>query len=231
MQLSLFYPLFLRQPQRQNQDIQYYNILQEIRLGNIYINIWNYLYQKVREFNHQNALNIINIVRYKQTTNRINNIICNMLPVNEDKFIISTAIDFINGERYNPNDSQKLFKKKTNLPSYLRLQQGARIMYLKNNLIEQNICNSTIGIVTDINLESLQVRIAFSIMGEIINIQIKKETATFTIDRKPSSRYQFPLQNAFAFTVYKTQGLTLPEISLCLDQQIFSASQVYVALS
>jgi hypothetical protein len=58
------------------------------------------------------TLNITNIIRYKQTADRINNIICNMLPVNEDKFIISTAIDFINGEQYNPNDSQKLFKKK-----------------------------------------------------------------------------------------------------------------------
>jgi len=104
-------------------------------------------------------------------------------------------------------------------------------MYLKNNLIEQNICNGTIGIVTDINLESLKVRIAFSVMGGIIDIEIKKETTTFIIDGKPSSRCQFPLQNAFALTVHKTQGLTLPEISLCLDQQIFSAGQAYVALS
>jgi hypothetical protein len=32
---KLFYPLFLRQPQRQNQDQAYYNALQEIRLGKI----------------------------------------------------------------------------------------------------------------------------------------------------------------------------------------------------
>ncbi|CAI2198577.1 5564_t:CDS:1, partial [Funneliformis geosporum] len=29
---KLFYPLFLKQPQRQIQDLQYYNALQEIRL-------------------------------------------------------------------------------------------------------------------------------------------------------------------------------------------------------
>jgi hypothetical protein len=232
---KIFYPLFLKQPQRQNQDIQYYNILQEIRLGKISLNTWTSLYQKAEMFDHQKplnvALNITNIVGYKQTANRINNIICNMLPVNEDKFLISSAIDFINGQQYNPDDSQKLFKNKTNLPSHLRLQQGVRVMYLKNNLIEQNICNGTIGIVTDINLESLKVRIAFSVMGGIIDIEIKKETTTFIIDGKPSSRCQFPLQNAFALTVHKTQGLTLPEISLCLDQQIFSAGQAYVALS
>jgi hypothetical protein len=31
--------------------------------------------------------------------------------------------------------------------------------------------------------------------------------------------------------VHKTQGLTLPEISVSLDQQIFSVGQAYVALS
>ncbi len=54
-----------------------------------------------------------------------------MLPVTENKFLISSAIDFINNQQYNPDDSQKLFKKKTNFPNYLHLQQGACVMYLK----------------------------------------------------------------------------------------------------
>jgi len=32
-------------------------------------------------------------------------------------------------------------------------------------------------------------------------------------------------------TIHKTQGLTLPEVTLFLDNQIFSAGQVYVALN
>jgi ATP-dependent exoDNAse (exonuclease V) alpha subunit len=39
------------------------------------------------------------------------------------------------------------------------------------------------------------------------------------------------LQNRFAFTVHKTQGLTLPRVSLALDGNIFSPGQAYVALS
>src|SRR5436190_901329 len=104
-------------------------------------------------------------------------------------------------------------------------------MYLKNNLIEQNICNGTVGVVTDINLENLEVRVAFSIIGGFVDIVIKKETVTFQVDGKQASRCQFPLQNAFALTVHKTQGLTLPEVSLSLDNQMFSAGQAYVALS
>ena len=104
-------------------------------------------------------------------------------------------------------------------------------MYLKNDLTEHKICNGTIGVITDINLENLEVRVAFSVVGGIVDIGIKKETVTFLIDGKPSSRCQFPLQNAFALTVHKTQGLTLPEVSLSLDNQMFYAGQAYVALS
>ena len=101
---KLFYPLFLRQPQRQIQDKEYYNALQEIWLGKISSTTWNLLYQKASIFDHQKpidtALNITNIVGYKQTANQINNVICNMLPVNENKFLISLAIDFINRSKY-----------------------------------------------------------------------------------------------------------------------------------
>jgi len=159
-------------------------------------------------FDHQKpldvTLNITNIVGYKQTADRINRVIYNMLPVNENKFLISTATDFISEQQYDPDDSQRLFKQKTNLPNHLRLQQGARVMYLKNDLMKQNICNGTVGIVTDINLDALEVKIAFSVKGGIVNIGIKRETATFTIDGKLLSRCQFLLQNAFALTVHKT---------------------------
>jgi len=52
-------------------------------------------------------------------------------------------------------------------------------MYLKNNLIEHNICNGTVGVILDINLDPLQVRIAFSVMGEIVDIGIKKKHLHF----------------------------------------------------
>lgn len=80
--------------------------------------------------------------------------ICNILPINKNKFLINSAIDFINGESYNPEESEKLLKSKTNYPNYVRLQQGIQVMYLKNDLSEHKICNGTIGIITDVNLEN-----------------------------------------------------------------------------
>ena len=63
---KLFYPLFLSQPQRQIKDKEYYDALQEIRLGEISSTTWNLLYQKANTFDHQKpintALNTTNIV-------------------------------------------------------------------------------------------------------------------------------------------------------------------------
>jgi len=39
------------------------------------------------------------------------------------------------------------------------------------------------------------------------------------------------LQNAFAVTVYKTQGLTLPHSTILLDTSMFANGQAYVAMS
>jgi ATP-dependent exoDNAse (exonuclease V) alpha subunit len=45
------------------------------------------------------------------------------------------------------------------------------------------------------------------------------------------SRTQLPLQNAFALTVHKTQGLTLDQIIISLDEGMFSPGHAYTALS
>src|ERR1044071_3569127 len=118
-----------------------------------------------------------------------------------------------------------MFKPKTNLPSSVRLQPGARVMYLNNSLIEQGICNGTIGIITDIDLSNQSVRVAFSIRGSIIDTTIYKQTHYFDLYGSNCHRTQFPLQNAFALTVHKTQGLTLSKVSLALDENIFSPGQ------
>ena len=68
------------------------------------------------------------IVGLRETAEQINRTICNALPVENDKFLISEAIDFINGVQLSSEESQPNFKQKTNLPSSVRLQQGARVV-------------------------------------------------------------------------------------------------------
>lgn len=154
--------------------------------------------------------------------------VCNTLPVPNDRFLISKTIDIVDSLQWNTSFSDQLFKSKTNLPSYVRLQPGARVMYLNNSLIEHGICNGTIGIITDVNLIEESVWVAFSIRGSIIDINIFKQTHYFQLNGSNSHCIQFPLQISFALTVHKTQGLTLPKVSLALDGNIFSPGPDYM---
>ncbi|RGB43381.1 hypothetical protein C1646_749956 [Rhizophagus diaphanus] len=129
----------LKEPQRQNQDMQYYNALQKIKFGNIFITTWTLLYKKKNNFNYYKPLNTIlnikNIVEYNQIATlfviymlpemKINYKLVSCKSINillslNSYSPISSAIDFIDNQQYNPDDAQKLFKKKlTLLSSYL----------------------------------------------------------------------------------------------------------------
>jgi ATP-dependent exoDNAse (exonuclease V) alpha subunit len=56
-------------------------------------------------------------------------------------------------------------------------------------------------------------------------------TRYFTINGIGYSRTQYPLQNAFALTVHKTQSLSIDNLSVSLDSSLFSVGQAYTALS
>ena len=62
-------------------------------------------------------------------------------------------------------------------------------------------------------------------------IEIQPEVNYFTINGNHTSRRQFPIQNCYALTVHKTQGLTLNNASVSWDDQMFSAGQAYTALN
>jgi ATP-dependent exoDNAse (exonuclease V) alpha subunit len=105
-------------------------------------------------------------------------------------------------------------------------------MHLNNSLIAQGICNGTIGVITDVDPQDECARVAFSVKGSIlVDVDIYKLTHYFELNGSNCRRTPFPLQNCFALTVHKTQGLTLPIVCLALDQNIFSPGQAYVALS
>ena len=103
-------------------------------------------------------------------------------------------------------------------------------MFLNNKLFDDEICSGTIGIVTDV-IDDTSVKVIFPIFTSINKVIIQKETIYFDIDRKRALRQQFPLQNTFALTAHKVQGLTLPHVSTNVDETIFAEGQVYVAMS
>ena len=96
---TLFYPLFLSTSQRQQTDNRFYQMLQEIRTGNITPEIWQILERRHSEFLTRPAtdtfLNTTNIVGFRETAQQINRMVCNILPVPDEKFLIFQSTDII----------------------------------------------------------------------------------------------------------------------------------------
>ena len=74
-----FFPLFLTRPQRQQNDLSFYNILQEIRIGKISENSKNLILAKI-ETDAENVVddfyNTTHIVGTRQTASEINRLFC-----------------------------------------------------------------------------------------------------------------------------------------------------------
>ncbi len=172
------------------------------------------------------------IVNTRQAANTINQTLCDHLPFDDtcNEPINSLAKDTLDFEILNNQHTISQFKHQTNLPESVHLQEGARVMFLNNKLFTDQICNGTIGIVTKI-VDEVNVEVTFPTFTSINKVIVKKETTYFEIDGRRASRQQFPLQNAFALTVHKVQGLTLPHVTISVDETIFVEGQVYVAMS
>jgi ATP-dependent DNA helicase PIF1 len=227
--------LFLTRPQRQQNDLSFYNILQEIRIGKISENSKNLILAKI-ETDAGNIVgdsyNTTHIVGTRQAASEINRLFCESLPFDEtcDEPIISISEDTLDFEVLGEGHTDNQFKHATNLPKEVHLQEGARVMFLNNKMFDESICNGTVGVITRL-VDDENVEVTFPTFDSVVKIVVQKETSYFEIDGKRASRKQFPLQNAFSLTVHKTQGLTLPHVTISIDENIFAEGQAYVALS
>ena len=96
---QLFYPLFLHKSQRHHEDEEFYRMLEEIRFGIISDITWAKLISKAEIYNNNQSsdslLTTTHIVGYRESSNQINNTICNLLPVNNNKYMLAKSIDFL----------------------------------------------------------------------------------------------------------------------------------------
>ncbi|CAG8841741.1 588_t:CDS:1, partial [Racocetra persica] len=86
-------------------------------------------------------LNTTHIVGYRKTTELINRTICTSIPTHKDKVLISDCVDIIDDQICSTNLKHREFANKTNLPSTIRIQPRARIMFLNNSQYRHHIAN------------------------------------------------------------------------------------------
>lgn len=147
--------------------------------------------------------------------------------VGEEKVFIGT----ISGEF-------KLEDKNLPAPLHLTLKRDARVMFTKNDG-QKRWVNGTLGIVRDYT--DSKISIEFDDRGRgIVDVErVSWDQYRFRYDEEEERvktevvgyYEQFPLQPAWAITIHKAQGQTLPSVNIDLGRGAFAPGQTYVALS
>ena len=120
------------------------------------------------------------------------------------------------------------------LPTHrLFLKCGMPLMLLRNLNPKMGLCNGTRLIFNKVHGNNL---LECSIVGGEFNsrkvliprITLKPKDREFTFEW---SRRQFPVRVCFAMTINKSQGQTLQNVGIWLNESCFAHGQLYVAIS
>ncbi|KAG5502471.1 hypothetical protein JIQ42_05349 [Leishmania sp. Namibia] len=119
------------------------------------------------------------------------------------------------------------------LPSVLTLKVGAQVVLLASLPNEPSLANGNLGVVVGFVAQTHGP--ALPLVRFSTGVEAMVPAVTMEVygrdGRLSLSRRQVPLQLAWALTVHRVQGMTLPMIRLALDKSFFEAGQAYVALS
>ncbi|CAB4403572.1 unnamed protein product [Rhizophagus irregularis] len=78
--------------------------LEEIRFNTISDTTWAKLVERSANYDNEQSLDLLLtttlLLHIVKSSKQINNTICNMLPVNADKYLIAESIDFVEGKTY-----------------------------------------------------------------------------------------------------------------------------------
>ncbi len=111
-------------------------------------------------------------------------------------------------------------------PERLRLKEGARVMFVKNNY-EVGFVNGTLGVVTGFN--TFGEPVVRTVGGKLISVV----PMSWSIEEEGKIKAeitQLPLRLAWAITVHKSQGMSLDAMEVDLSKS-FVKGMGYVALS
>ncbi|XP_078032506.1 pif1 DNA helicase [Augochlora pura] len=205
----------LRTVHRQS-DPEFINILNSIRIGRVTDSMVATLKATAKQKIEDNGILATRLCSHVREAEEINEFQLNELK-SESKTYVAQDSD--------PSMTQTLDKQLT-VPGKLVLKVGAQVMLLKNINVSGGLVNGARGVV--INFENGAPVVQFK-SGAPYQTKLEKwnlrTTSGAVVQRK-----QIPLRLAWAFSIHKSQGLTLDCVEMCLSR-VFDAGQSYVALS
>ncbi|MBK9285980.1 MAG: helix-turn-helix domain-containing protein [Sphingobacteriaceae bacterium] len=206
--------------QKESNFIELLNKVRNNRLGLKDLGELNEKYKK--EISDEERLTYITLTTHNKKAEEINS--NSMSKIKEKEFSYKAKVEGIFQEKSYPADE------------ILKLKKGARVMFLKNNS-EKNFYNGKTGIVTFLGEDEIKVKCdedKYEIEVPVEtwnNVSYQVNNQTTQIEENVLGTFkQFPLRQAWAITIHKSQGLTFDHLIIDAEEA-FSSGQVYVALS
>jgi ATP-dependent DNA helicase PIF1 len=113
----------------------------------------------------------------------------------------------------------------------LKLKKGALVMCLANIDIDAGICNGSQGVIVDF-VQSTTLGTRFPIVRFLNGVTMQISPKVYQHGDYPRIGIeQLPLRLAWAFTIHKSQGITLEIAEMDLGSNVFEYGQSYVGLS
>jgi len=165
--------------------------------------------------------NIVTLMTHNKQTRRYNNEKYALLSGQEITYTAETS---------------GYWRDKKPVDYHLKMKVGSRIMFQRNDNLNNRYENGTMGWVVSLDDDLITVR---TDKNEILEVEravwdqydyyVDKTTKTIYTERT-ATYSQFPLKLAWAVSVHKSQGLTFEEVVIDASKS-FTFGQVYVALS
>jgi len=197
-------------------DEAFVKILNSVRIGRVTDDIVDILKETAKQKIESNGVLATRLCSHVKEADEINEFQLNELK-GESKIYI--ALDSDSSMTY-------MLDQQLPIPGKLVLKVGAQVMLLKNINVNNGLVNGARGVVINFknDIPVIQLRSGTHYEAKMEKWAIKTSSGA-VIHRK-----QVPLKLAWAFSIHKSQGLTLDCVEMCLSR-VFDAGQSYVALS
>lgn len=205
----------LRTVHRQK-DEAFVKILNNIRIGRVTDDIVDTLKETAKQKIESNGVLATRLCSHVKEADEINEFQLNELKGGTKVY---TALD-------SDNSMAHILDQQLGIPSKLVLKLGAQVMLLRNINVTSGLVNGARGVIIDFknDIPIVQFRSGTHYEAKMEKWSIKTSSGAFVY------RKQVPLKLAWAFSIHKSQGLTLDCVEMCLSR-VFDAGQSYVALS
>jgi ATP-dependent DNA helicase PIF1 len=217
--------VLLTEVKRQN-DINFINLLDEIRSANISLKSKEILNKRIiGNFKEKEIKDIV----FVTTHNRVAEMI------NEERIskLTGEEIVFFAEQRGNEFDLT-FYKKNSLLKETLKLKQGCRVMLIVNLEVASGLANGTLGTIEKFDEDSGFPVVKFDNGDKRIIENYTFKYQKFCRQKKETEILceitQVPLIPAYALTVHKMQGITLEKAVLDIGES-FETGQAYTAIS